>query len=278
MGTKRDEVDYLDSAGQTIPYRYTGTGGVQISSWVRQAAFFLRFDFEWNLLFSDYITPESRILYNRDVRERFETAAPFLKFDADPYPVVVNGKIVYMIDGYTTSDRYPNAQRADTSGLDTSSGLAGHRFDYIRNSVKGVLDAYDGTIKLYIVDPNDPIVEAYAKAFPDLFQDADQMDPQLKEHYRYPEDQFRVQTNMWGAYHITDPQSFYEGSNGWSVAQDPGTSVTTGTQRRTDADHHAVGSAGAHARAAHQSGVRDRTITGRPEGRIHDPSVVRPGQ
>ena len=229
VGTKREEVDYLDSAGQTIPYRYQGTGGVQISSWVRQAAFFLRFNFEWNLLFSDYITPESRILYIRDVRERFETAAPFLKFDADPYPVVVNGKIVYMIDGYTTSDKYPNAQRADTSGLDTASGLAGHRFDYIRNSVKGVLDAYDGTVKLYIVDPNDPIVEAYAKAFPDLFQDADQMDPQLKEHFRYPEDQFRVQTNMWGSYHITDPQSFYEGSNGWSVAQDPGTSVTTGS-------------------------------------------------
>ena len=105
---------------------------------------------------------------------------------------------------------YPNAQRADTSGLDTNSGLAGHRFDYIRNSVKGVLDAYDGTVKLYIVDPDDPIVEAYAKAFPDLFEDADQMDPQLKEHFRYPEDQFRVQTNMWGSYHITDPQSFYE--------------------------------------------------------------------
>ena len=105
VGTKREEVDYLDSAGQTIPYRYQGTGGVQISSWVRQAAFFLRFNFEWNLLFSDYITPESRILYIRDVRERFETAAPFLKFDADPYPVVVNGKIVYMIDGYTTSDQ-----------------------------------------------------------------------------------------------------------------------------------------------------------------------------
>ncbi len=173
VGTKRDEVDYLDSSGATVPYRYQGSGGVQLSSWVRQAAFFLRFNFEWNLLFSDYITPQSRILYIRDVRERFETAAPFLKFDADPYPVIVNGRIVYMIDGYTTSDRYPNAQRADTSGLDTDSGLAGHRFDYIRNSVKGVLDAYDGTVKLYIVDPNDPIVQAYAKAFPDLFDDVE---------------------------------------------------------------------------------------------------------
>jgi uncharacterized protein len=92
-----------------------------------------------------------------------------------------------------------------------------------------VLDAYDGTVKLYIVDQNDPIAHAYAKAFPDLFNDLSQMDPTLKEHFRYPEDQFRVQTNMWGSYHITDPQSFYEGSNGWNVAQDPGTSVTTGS-------------------------------------------------
>jgi hypothetical protein len=229
VGTTQDEVDYLDQFGATVPYRYQGTGGVQISSWLRQAAFFLRFNFEWNLLFSDYITPESRIMYVRDVRERFETTAPFLKFDADPYPVVENGRIVYMIDAYTTSDKYPNAQRADTSGLDNSSGLAGERFDYARNSIKGVLDAYEGTVKLYIVDPDDPIARAYAKAFPDLFEDASQMDPALREHYRYPEDLFRVQTNMWGSYHITDPQSFYEGSNGWAVAQDPGTSVTTGT-------------------------------------------------
>jgi len=168
-------------------------------------------------------------MYIRDVRERFETSAPFLKFDADPYPVVENGHIVYMIDAYTTSDRYPNAQRADTGGLAADSGLAGLRFDYVRNSVKGVLDAYEGTVKFYIVDPSDPIAQAYAKAFPDMFEDASQMDPALREHYRYPEDIFRVQTNMWGAYHITDSQSFYEGSNGWAVAQDPGTSVTTGT-------------------------------------------------
>jgi hypothetical protein len=236
VGTTREEVDYLDEFGATIPYTYDGSGGVQVSSWVRQAAFFLRFNFEWNLLFSDYITPDSRILYIRDVRERFEMAAPFLKFDADPYPVVVDGRIQYMIDGYTTSDRYPNAERADTSAIDANSGLSGHRFDYIRNSVKGVLDAYDGTVKLYIVDPDDPIAAAYAKAFPDLFEDVSQMNPTLVEHFRYPEDMFRVQTNMWASYHITDPQSFYEGSNGWSVAQDPGTSVTTGastTQTQT---------------------------------------------
>ena len=233
VGTTREEVDYLDESGATIPYKYTGSGGVEINSWMRQAAFFLRFNFEWNLLFSDFITSESRILYIRDVRERFEETAPFLKFDADPYPVVVDGRVVYMIDAFTTSDRYPNAERADTTGLSTESGLAGERFDYVRNSVKGVLDAYEGSVKLYVVDPEDPIANAYAKAFPDLFDDADEIDPALRDHFRYPEDLFRVQTNMWGSYHIDDPQSFYEGSNGWAVAQDPGTAVTTGAGQQT---------------------------------------------
>jgi uncharacterized membrane protein (UPF0182 family) len=235
VDTTRNEVDYLDESGQTVEYRYEGEGGVVMSSWLRQAAFFLRFNFEWNLLFSDFITQDSRVLYVRDVRERFETTAPFIQFDADPYPVVEDGRIYYMIDGYTTSDRYPNAERADTSGLDGSSGLSGHNFDYVRNSVKGVLDAYDGTVKLYVVDPDDPIVNAYAKAFPDLFADADEMSEGLRAHYRYPEDLFRVQTNMWGSYHIGDPQSFYEGSDGWAVAQDPGTAVTTGIGAQTQA-------------------------------------------
>ena len=233
VGATRPEVDFLDNSGQTVPYRYEGSGGVQMSSWIRQAAFFLRFNFEWNLLFSDFITQDSRVLYIRDVRERFETTAPFMRFDADPYPVLDEGKIFYMIDGYTTSDRYPNAERADTSGLDAASGLSGHNFDYIRNSVKGVLDAYEGTVKLYVVDPDDPIVNAYAKAFPDLFADADEMSEGLRAHYRYPEDLFRVQTNMWGSYHINEPQSFYEGSDGWAVAQDPGTAVTTGIGQQT---------------------------------------------
>jgi uncharacterized membrane protein (UPF0182 family) len=228
VGTTREEVDYLGESGETVPYEYTGSGGVQIDSFMRRAAFFLRFNFEWNLLFSDFITEESRIMYIRDIRERFEAVAPFLQFDTDPYPVVVDGRVVYMIDAYTTSNRFPNAERADTTGLDSASGLNDRRFNYVRNSVKGVVDTYEGTVKLYVVDPDDPIAAAYAKAFPDLFQDADEMDTQLRDHFRYPEDLFRVQTNMWGAYHITDPQSFYEGSNGWSVAQDPGTSVTTG--------------------------------------------------
>jgi uncharacterized protein len=225
VGTTRDEVDYLDPDGTPVPYNYTGTGGVGMDSWLRRGAFFLRFNFDWNMLFSNFITSESRILYIRDVRERFEAAAPFMRFDADPYPVVVNGRIVYMIDGYTTTDRYPNAQRAETNGLPSESGLNGHRFNYIRNSVKGVLDAYDGTVKLYVVDPDDPIVNAYRSAFPALFADESALPQELREHYRYPEDLFRVQTGMFGRYHLTEVQAFYDQTNGWLVAQDPGRTV-----------------------------------------------------
>jgi uncharacterized membrane protein (UPF0182 family) len=229
VGTTRDEVDYLAEDGTLVTNPYTGRGGVSLDSPIRRAAFFLRFNFEWNLLLSDFVTSDSRILYLRDVRERVQEVAPFLQFDADPYPVVMGGHIVYLIDAYTTTDRYPNAQRADASGLPRGSGLEGHRFNYVRNSVKAVVDAYDGTVKLYVVDPEDPIIKAYDKAFPDLFEPVDAMPSELRDHWRYPEDLFRVQTNMWGQYHITDPRSFYDKTNGWAVAQDPGTAVATGT-------------------------------------------------
>jgi uncharacterized protein len=225
VGTDREEVDYLDDAGNPVPYNYTGRGGVGMDSWLRRSAFFLRFDFDWNILFSNFITSESRIIFQRDVRERFAEAAPFLSFDADPYPVVLNGRIVYMIDGYATTDRYPNAQRASTNGLSPQSGLNGKRFNYVRNSVKGVLDAYDGTVKLYVIDPDDPVTRAYQSAFPDLFDDEAAMPEDLRAHYRYPEDLFSVQTTMYARYHLTDTQAFYDQTNGWLVAQDPGTTV-----------------------------------------------------
>lgn len=227
VGTTRDEVDYVDAQGQNVVNNYTGTGGVGIDSAVRQAAFFLRFDFEWNLLFSSFVTRDSRIMYVRDVQERVKTVAPFLSFDADPYPVVIGGKIVYVVDGYTTSDNYPNAQQANTDGLDPKSGLT-KRFNYARNSVKATVDAYDGSVTLYVVDPEDPIAAAYQKAFPDLFEDNSAVPQELRDHFRYPEDLFTVQTTMWARYHITDPQSFYEQTTAWAVAQDPGSGVATG--------------------------------------------------
>lgn len=221
----REEVDYVELDGQTKFTEYSGSGGVEIGSFLRRAAYGLKFA-DWNLVVSNFIDGDSRIVYQRDIRQRMEAVAPFMRWDADPYPVISDNRVVYIFDGYTTTDRYPNAQRADASGLTPGSGLQGVRFNYIRNSVKAVLDTYDGSVKLYIVDPSDPIVNAYQKAFPALFAGVDEMPSDLKAHWRYPEDLFRVQTNMFGRYHISDPKAFYEKTSSWSVAQDPGSGVT----------------------------------------------------
>ena len=226
VNSDRAEVDFIDDAGNTVSYSYTGDGGVEMGSFFRQAAFALRFG-DPNMLISNFLRSDSRVLYIRDIRDRVETVAPFIHFDADPYPVVGDGRVVYIVDGYTTTDRYPYAQRADTEQITGRSGL-NHSFNYARNSVKAVVDAYDGSVTLYVIDPDDPIVQAYRKAFPDLFADFDDMPEELQDNIRYPEDLFTVQTNMWGRYHIEDPIEFYEQTNGWAVAQDPGSSVQGG--------------------------------------------------
>jgi uncharacterized membrane protein (UPF0182 family) len=206
---------------------------VGIGSVLRRAAFALRFG-DINPLISGFMTPESRILYVRDIRERASMVAPFLHFDRDPYPVVLGGRVTWLLDAYTTTDRYPYAQAAARDRLEPGSGLA-HDFNYVRNSVKVAVDAYDGDVTMYVVDPDDPIVRAYGKAFPDLFTAADQIPAELRAHFRYPEDVFRVQTNMWGRYHIESATEFYSQSDRWNIAQDPGSAgapvavQTTGT-------------------------------------------------
>ncbi len=225
--SKAKEVDYLNKDGSPSTSSYNGAGGVDMNSWLRKAAFALRFG-DWNPLISSYVTPGSKILYVRDVQQRVKQVAPFLAFDNDPYPVVVDGKIDYIIDAYTTTDHYPNAQQADPTNLDGNSGL-NRDFNYVRNSVKAVVDAYDGTVTLYVVDKKDPIIKAYEAAFPKLFDQG--LIPQgLKDHFRYPQDIYTVQTNMWGRYHINDPQAFYGQTAGWSVAQDPGRAVVNSQQ------------------------------------------------
>jgi len=231
--TGRAEVDYTGTAEGEGQSTYEGTGGVKLDSFVRKAAFALRFA-DWNLVVSNFLTSDSRIVFERDIRARIEKVAPFMQWDADPYPVVQDGRVVYIWDGYTSTNDYPNAQRADTTGLPAGSGLSKGSLNYVRNSVKAVLDSYDGTVKLYVVDPSDPIVTAYQKAFPDLFYAVDEMPQELRAHWRYPEDLFRLQTNMFGRYHITDPQTFYEKTSAWTVANDPGTSVS-GTTTATAA-------------------------------------------
>jgi uncharacterized membrane protein (UPF0182 family) len=141
-----------------------------------------------------------------------------LHLDADPYPVVDGGKVLWVIDAFTTTSRYPYAQEANTDNLTAGSGLK-HNFNYVRNSVKAVVDAYDGSVVLYVVDPTDPIVRAWSKAFPGLFTSADQVPATLRAHFRYPEDLFRVQTNLYGRYQFTDTDAFFNRDSAWSVAQ-----------------------------------------------------------
>ena len=169
------------------------------------------------------IRDSSRIIYVRDVRDRVEKLAPFLKFDSDPYPVILDGRMVYVVDGYTTTDRYPYSQRASVSDLDRESGLR-DRFNYVRNSVKAVVDAFDGDVKFYVVDPDDPIIQAYQSAFSGLFTPISEMPEGLVDHLRYPEDMFRVQSELWGAYHVDETENFYQRASEWAISQDPGRS------------------------------------------------------
>lgn len=231
VGTNRQEVDYVSDDGETVPFEYDGEGGVQLNSFVRKAAFALRFG-DIDPLISDFVEDDSRLIFLRDVRQRVETLAPFLRYDSDPYPVIIDGRIYYVLDAYTTSAMYPYAQSADNEQLDPRSGLNGD-FNYVRNSVKAVVDAYNGTVEFYEMPGDDPIVAAYRDAFPEMFSDFEDMPEGLQAHLRYPEDLFRVQTNMWGRYHIGDAQDFYEQTGGWEVAQDPGTNVTGAEQTQT---------------------------------------------
>src|SRR5581483_6789970 len=162
------------------------------------------------VLISSQITSKSKALYLRDVRDRVRKAAPFLKFDADPYPVLLNGRMIWVIDAYTVTDRYPysEAYTPDPNRLTTASGLSTH-LNYVRDD---------------LTNP-DPIIKAYRKAFPNLFTDRSKMPAGLVDHLRYPEDMFRVQTDRFADYHVTDPGTFYQNTRQWAVAQDPGSGV-----------------------------------------------------
>lgn len=228
VGAGVDEIDFVDSAtGEDVPTRYEGTSGVEMSSVWRRAAFAMRFN-QIEPLISGFVTDDTRIIYVRDVHQRVEALAPFLDFDADAYPVVLDGRVHYVIDAYTTTNRYPYSQRAENGRL-TDGGLAGASFNYVRNSVKAVVDAYDGDVDFYVMPVEDPIIEAWQSAFPDLFTSFDEMPADLRDHLRYPQDLFRVQTNMWARYQISDPESLVIGTERWAVAQNPGREVRVGS-------------------------------------------------
>ena len=231
VNTKKAEIDYTAATGEDHTSRYGGKGGVKLGSLPRKLAFALRFG-NWNPLISGFITKDSRAIFIRDIRERVRKAAPFLRYDYDPYPVISGGRILWVQDAYTATSRYPYGQRADTSRIDDRSGLRGN-FNYARNSVKVVTDAYNGDMKFYVVDAKDPIVASYRKAFPKLFTDGSRMPADLLPHLRYPEDLFRVQTNMFGTYHMTDASAFYKKADKWDIAQDPGGGELNQTTRST---------------------------------------------
>ena len=228
-GSKQRELNFEDE-DETKYTTYEGEDGVALDNVVKKAAFALRFG-DLNPLISDQLTGSSQVLYIRDIRERVSALAPFLDLDADPYPVIHDGRIVWIVDAYTTTSRYPYAQRVETGQLPDESGLD-HTFNYVRNSVKAVVDAYDGTVDFYVMPVDDPIIDAYRDAFPGLFKDFEEMPEDLQAHLRYPEDLFRIQTNSWAKYHVTEADSFYQGNDFWDVALDPGTGAATAERRR----------------------------------------------
>ncbi len=229
VGARRDEIDFPGGSGSTnASYRYQGDGGVAMGSFVRRLAFSLRFQ-DLSTLISGEVTSESEVIFNRDVVSRARTLAPFLEFDSDPYPIVAEGRIQWIIDAYTTTNRFPYSQANRVGSLESSADLSSRGINYVRNSVKVVVDGYDGDVKFYVVDDSDPMVEAYAKAFPDLFTVVDEAPNEVREHFRYPSDLFKVQTEVLATYHVEDPVQFLQDDLSWRVASEPLRQAEVGT-------------------------------------------------
>ena len=214
----KEEIDFPIGEEGVQTTSYEGEGGIPLTNMLRRAAFAWRFA-DTDLLISGFISPESRVLMRRNVVERVATAAPFLQFDDDPYIVAGRDRIYWMLDAYTTTNRFPYSERL---GLGTQFGQFLHgSVNYMRNSVKVVIDAYDGTTTFYVIEPDDALIATYQAAFPDLFTPGDQMPEELQAHMRYPEDFFGVQAWQYRLYHVTDPQRFYSQDDVWDVPRDP---------------------------------------------------------
>ncbi|MBQ9737163.1 MAG: UPF0182 family protein [Clostridia bacterium] len=201
---KYKELDYSESQ-EDIEFSYDGKGGVRLSP-LNRLIFAIKYG-DIRLVISDLVSSDSRILINRNITERLEKVAPFLTYDKDPYMVIdEDGGLKWIVDAYTTTDRYPYSQ---------SIG----EFNYIRNSVKAVIDAYDGEVKLYIADKSDPIAKAYSEIYPQLFA-MDELSDKLKSHIKYPEYLFDIQARVYGSYHISNPTVFYNKNDTWVIAKE----------------------------------------------------------
>ncbi len=228
--SKTPELDYETAGGQQVTTHYSGSGGVAAGSLLRRAAFALRFG-DANFVLSGQVTSKSRVMYIRNIVSRVKKAAPFLKYDSDPYAVILNGQVYWIIDAYTVSDNYPYSQNANLDGLPPNSGL-NTTFNYVRNSVKVVISAYNGSMHFFDMGTGDPILKVYERAFPDLFtpvSQADKLYPGITAHFRYPENIFQVQTNMYGRYHLTNASDFYSQAQAWAVSPDPGSGPLSST-------------------------------------------------
>ncbi len=226
------ELDYPDdkSANGQTNYTYTGKGGVPMGSIFSRLLFAIKYQ-EQRIVLSNLINSESKILFERNPRERVAKVAPWLTLDGDPYPAIIEGKILWIIDGYTTSAGYPNSRKVNlantgdalTARSNAVSSLGDKNINYIRNSVKATVDAYDGTVSLYQWDDKDPVLATWSKAFPGSVKAKSEISPELLSHIRYPEDMFRVQRDILSAYHVTTADAFYGGQDFWRVPLDPST-------------------------------------------------------
>lgn len=219
-----------DDAANATQNTYDGEGGVPIGSLFRKVLYAFKFA-EPNIVLSNRVNENSKIIYDRHPRERVEKVAPWLTVDGDTYPAVVDGRVVWIVDGYTTSNNYPYSERRSlrqatddtlTQGR-SQAALPTDNVNYMRNSVKAVVDAYDGSVKLYQWDTKDPVLKTWMKVFPGVVEPKSQISRSLLDHLRYPVDLFKVQRNVLERYHVTDAQTFYEDGERWRVPVDPAT-------------------------------------------------------
>ena len=224
------ELDYPDdkSPNGQKNYTYTGKGGVPMGSIFSRLLFAIKYQ-EQRIVLSNLINSDSKILFERHPRDRVAKVAPWLTLDGDPYPAIIDGKILWIVDGYTTSAGYPNSRKVNlantadalTTRSNAVSSLDNKNVNYIRNSVKATVDAYDGTVTLYQWDEKDPVLATWSKAFPGSVKPKSEISADLLSHIRYPEDMFRVQRDILSAYHVTTADAFYGGQDFWRVPLDP---------------------------------------------------------
>src|SRR5256885_1793442 len=217
VDTNQDEFDYTTDQGN-VQTRFSGNGGVGLGALWDRILFSIRLG-DTNLLVSNQLTGQSKLLFHRQIAPRERLIAPFLEYDPDPYLVIANGRLYWINDAFTTGDRYPYSERFSALGIGNTS-LAGGRLNYIRNSVKVVTDAYDGTISYYIIDDTDPVVRNLKAIYPDLFKSITDMPQALRDHIRYPEALFSIQAQTYAFYHMTNPDDFYNRTDAWKIANE----------------------------------------------------------